>query len=170
MESSRAGNASEKLDAAAIIDGEDLGEDVIQALNERRSCAKVGFEMQGIKAQSTFIGNIKTDTLNARKKFDVGITKEVNGLHRIANHEAGAAFGLRPRGDEATEQIVLAAAGVLKFVNEQVVDAVSNRESGVRWLAVFILEHAESNLCDFNKVDHACFRKDDAEISCGPAK
>ena len=65
---------------------------------------------------------------------------------------------------------MLAAAGVLEFVNEQVADAVSNRESGVRWLVIFVFEHAESNLCDFDKVDHACFRKGDAKMSGGPAK
>ena len=92
-----------KFDAAAVVNGEDLGEDVIQTLNERRSSAKVGSEMHGIEAQRRFIGNIKADILYARKKFGVGIPKEINGLHRVANHKASTAFGLWPRGDEAAE-------------------------------------------------------------------
>ena len=159
-----------KFDAASVVHGEDLGEDFIQALNERRRSAKVGCEMHGIEAQRRFVGDIEPDVFDARKEFGVGATKEIDGLHRIANHEAGAAFGLGPRGNQAAEQLVLAAAGVLEFVNEQMADAVGNGHGGFRWLVIFAAEHAEGNLRDLDEVDHACLSKSDAQISGGPAK
>ena len=66
--------------------------------------------------------------------------------------------------------MVLAAAGVLEFVHEQMADAVGNGECGFRGLAVFVSEHAEGNLRDLDEVDRACSGKGDAEIGGGLAK
>ena len=65
---------------------------------------------------------------------------------------------------------MLAAAGVLKFVDEQVVDAVGNREGGVGGLALGGLEDAECGLRDLGVVDRAGLGKDNVEFGCGAAK
>ena len=130
--SSRAGNALSKFDATAVVHGENLGEDFIQALNQRRRSAKVGCEMHGIEAQRQFVGDVKPDVFHARKQFGIGIAKEIDGLHGIADHEAGAAFGLGPGGNQAGEQLVLAAAGVLEFVNQQMADARRQQRGRLR--------------------------------------
>jgi len=65
---------------------------------------------------------------------------------------------------------VLAAAGVLELVDEDVVDAVGDGESGVRGLAVGALEDVEGDLGDFDVVDGAGFSEDDAELAGGVAE
>ena len=104
------------------------------------------------------------------EEFGIGIAEEVDGLHGVADDETTAAFALGPGGDEAAEEFVLAAAGVLKLVDEQVVDAVGDGEGGVGGLAVGALEDVEGDLRDFNVVDCAGFGKDDAELAGGVAE
>ena len=65
---------------------------------------------------------------------------------------------------------MLAAAGVLKLVDEDVMDAVGDGEGGVGGLAVGALEDVEGDLGDFNVVDGAGFSKDDAELAGGVAE
>ena len=52
-----------------------------------------------------------------------------------------------------SEQLMLAAAGVLELVNQQVVDAVGNGQRGVARIFVLVLQHAPSNLRHFDVVD-----------------
>ncbi len=116
------------LYAAAIFLSEDLSEYLIDARDQRVRAAEIGGEMDGIKKQREVAGNFKPQLLGARKKLGVGIAKEVDGLHGVADDEAGAALALGPGCDEMREQLMLAAAGVLEFVDQQVTNAVGNSE------------------------------------------
>ncbi len=122
--------------------------------------AEVGREGDEVEEQRFGVGNLKANGLDARKELGVGVAEEVDGLHGVADHEAGAARALGPGGDEAGEQLVLAAAGVLKLVDEQVADAVGDGERGVGGQAVFAAEHALGDLRDLGEVDRAGFGKD----------
>ena len=62
---------------------------------------------------------------------------------------------------------MLAAAGVLELVDQQVADTVGDSERGVAGKAVFGLEHALRDLRDLNEVHCAGFGKDD--LSCAAA-
>ena len=44
------------------------------------------------------------------------------------------------------EQLVLAAAGVLKLVDEQMANAVGNGHRGIGWESVFAFQHIQRNL------------------------
>jgi hypothetical protein len=56
---------------------------------------------------------------------------------------------------------VLAAAGVLELVHQQVADAVGDGHGGVGGQAVCAFQHALGDLRDFNEVHRAGFGKDD---------
>jgi len=84
--------------------------------------------------------DFETGFPDAGEELGVCVAEEVNGLHGVADNETTAAFALRPGGDEAAEEFVLAAAGVLKLVDEDVVDAVGDGKSGVGGQAVGTLE------------------------------
>ena len=120
------GQRLSKCNAAAVIDGEDLGENVIHTINERRRGAEVSLELHGFESQRKFARNFKADLLHARKKFCIGVAEEVDGLHGVADDEAGAAFALGPGCNKVRQQLMLAAAGVLKFVDEQVANAIGD--------------------------------------------
>ena len=69
-----------------------------------------------------------------------------------------------PGGDEAGEQLVLAAAGVLEFVDQQVADAVGDGERGVGGQAVVALGGLLGDLRHFNEVHGAGFGKDNSAV------
>ena len=121
------GQRLSECDAAAVIDGEDLGKHLVDAIDQLRRGAEVSLELHGFESQRKFARNFKADLFHARKKFCIGIAEKVDGLHGVADDEAGAAFALGPGCDKVREQLMLAAAGVLKFVDEQVANAVGRR-------------------------------------------
>ncbi len=84
-------------DAAAIIDGKDLGEGIIDAFDQRGRAAEVRLELNGIEEQRKVVGNLEADLLNARKELGIGVAEEVDGLHGVADDETGAALALRAR-------------------------------------------------------------------------
>ena len=65
---------------------------------------------------------------------------------------------------------MLAAAGVLELVDEQVANAVGDGQSGVGGLAVFATENALGDLGDFDEVDLGGLGKDDLELRGGVAQ
>ena len=65
---------------------------------------------------------------------------------------------------------MLAAAGVLEFVDQQVVDAVGDGDGGVGGEAVVASENALGDLCDLDEIDGAGFGKDDLELGGGVAQ
>jgi len=64
------------------------------------------------------VGNSRPTLRTRGEQFGIGIAEEVDGLHGIADDEDCAAFRLGPRGHERTDQLVLAAAGVLKLIQQ----------------------------------------------------
>ena len=56
-------------------------------------------------------------------------------------------------------EFVLASAGVLEFVNEQVANVVGNDECGVGGHLVFSKEDVPGDLRDFDKVNCTGFRE-----------
>jgi hypothetical protein len=74
-------------------------------------------------------------------------------------------FALGPGGDEAGEQLVLAAAGVLKLVDQQVADAVGDGQRRVGGQAVFASEHALGDLRDLGEVHGAGLGKGDLQLA-----
>ena len=65
---------------------------------------------------------------------------------------------------------MLAATGVLKFVNEQVADVIGDGERRVGGKLIFAAEDFPGNLRDFNEVDGTCFREDGFQLASGMAQ
>ncbi len=134
-ESSRAGSASANSMPLPSSTAKTLAKRVIDAIDQRRRGAEVSLEMHGFESQRKFAGNFKADLLDARKKLGIGIAEEVDGLHGIADDEAGAPLALGPGSDKVREQLMLAAAGVLKLVDQQMANAVGDGDRSVSWAA-----------------------------------
>ena len=66
---------------------------------------------------------------------------------------------------EAREQLVLAAAGVLEFVDQQVADAVGDSLRCVSRKPVFALENMLRNLRHFDVIRCAGFSKHDLQLA-----
>jgi len=92
------------------------------------------------------IGKLESEVADAGEKFGVGVAEEVDGLHGVADGKAGAVGPVGPGSDEVGEELMLATAGVLKLVDEEVTDAVSDGEGGVRGKAVGTAEDAQGDL------------------------
>ena len=115
-------------------------------------------------------GTSRPSCFDARKQFGVGVAEDVDGLHGVADDEAGAALALGPGGDEAPKQFVLTAARVLEFVDQQVANAVGDGLRGVDWKFVFAFEHAERDLRDLSEVSSGRLGEDDAEFGGSAAQ
>ncbi len=75
-----------------------------------------------------------------------------------------------PGADEGGEKLVLAAAGVLKLVDQQVANAVAEGKGGFGRQAVVAFECALGDLCDFNEVHPRSLGEDDLELGGGVAE
>ena len=70
----------------------------------RRRGAEVCRQMDWIELEWQIVAGIsRPSTLYARKKLGIGVAEKIDGLHGIADDEAGAAFALGPRSDEAAQ-------------------------------------------------------------------
>ena len=108
------------------------------------------------------VGQFKTELPHAGEELGIGIAEEVDGLHGVADDKEGAAGSARAmRQTRLASKLVLAAAGVLKFVDEQMTDAVGDRQSARRWADRLRRAGRLRNLRDLNEVDCAGFGEDD---------
>ena len=126
--------------------------------------------MDRIEVERQVVGDLKAELLDTRKQLCIGVAEEVNGLHGVADDKAGAALALRPCGDEMREQLVLAAARVLKFVDEQMANAVGDGLRGVGGKPVVASEYVERDLRDLDEVGGRGFREDDLQFAGGMAQ
>ena len=65
---------------------------------------------------------------------------------------------------------MLAAAGVLKFVDQQMADSVGDGLRGIDGKFIFAFEHVERDLRDLGKVGRGGLGKDDAKLGSGAAQ
>jgi hypothetical protein len=123
-------------------------------------------EKEWVRMRGIRIGNLKANCFHAREKLSVGIAKKVDGLHGVADGEAGAASALGPRSDNAGQQPVLSPACVLELVYQQVTNTIGNGERSIGRQAIFAGEHALGNLRNFNKVRRASLGKHHLQLGC----
>ena len=66
------------------------------------------------------------DAFMARTQIqtDFGLTEPIDRLHGVAHHEQRAAIVGLPTGGELGQQFMLAHRGVLKFVHQQMTNAI----------------------------------------------
>ena len=69
------------------------------------------------------------------------------------------------------EQLVLAAAGVLEFVDQQVADAVGRQRARLRWAGrLRLCSTLERDLRDLDEVHRASLGEDDVQLAGGVAQ
>ncbi len=101
-----------------------------------------------------------------QKQRHLGLAETVDGLHRVAHDEERAAVALFPARGELREQLVLRHGGVLELVDEDVVDAVVEREHEIRG-AVLGLEGAKRALGDLDEIGLPVRGEADLELTHG---
>ena len=131
-------------DAAAVVCAKICAKISLSRVDERLDGAEVRGQRDRVEEERYVVLDFEAGFADAREELGVGVAEKVNGLHRIADDEATAAFALGPRDDEAAEEFVLAAAGVLKLVDEEVANAIGDGERGVGGLAVGSAEDARA--------------------------
>src|SRR6185437_6171656 len=141
-----------ELDAAAVALREHQAEETIKLGDQRRGGAEVSRELHAVKEERLRIVRAQARHLYARKQLSVGIAEKINGLHRVADDEAGAVLAIGPGSDERREQLVLAAAGVLKFIHQQVAYVVYRRERRFDGQAVVGAKNRISGLRYFDEI------------------
>ena len=164
-----------ELDAAAVVRGEDGGEGAVELFDQRGDGTEVGGERDEVEGEGGWVGDLRagefeTDFFDAGEELGVGVAKEVDGLHGVADEEEGAASTVGPGAEDAGEELVLAAAGVLELVDEEVMDTVGDGDGGVGGKPVFAAEDALGDLGDLNEIDGGGFSEDDFELGGGVAE
>ena len=85
-------------------------------------------------------------------KADLGLTESVDRLHRVTDCEKRAPVTVLPAGGQCFQQAILAAGGVLEFVDQQVLQAVVEGQRKVGG----VLRTAQRSACahlDLGEVD-----------------
>ena len=159
-----------KVNAAAVGDREDLCKDLVEPLDQGRSGAEVGRQGDEVEQKRFVLREFKANRSHAREELGLGLAEEVDGLHGVADRKTTAALAFGPGGDQVGEHLMLAAARVLKLVDQQVADAFGDGEGGVGGKAIVAFEHALSDLRHFNEVHRAGLGKDDLELGGGVAE
>ncbi len=131
---------------------------------------KFAVKLYGIERESFFLAEFKSSLLHAAEKFGLGIAEKVDGLHRVADDKDGAAGTIGPCRDQRGDEFVLAAAGVLELVDQQVADAIGNDERGFGGQLVFAAEDVPGDLRDFNEVNGASFSEHGLQFASGMAE
>ena len=90
----RNGSAEEKSDSTAVICGKNFNKNLIVFLYQIRHCPEVGRE--GDKVRAAVLCAISSRGFDAREELGVGVAEEVDGLHGVADDEAGAAGTFGP--------------------------------------------------------------------------
>ena len=156
--------------AAAVVGCKNLRKRVVDLLNERSGGTEVGSKNRGFETQWLIVRDLKAETLDTRKELCIGVAEEVNGLHGIADDETRAARTIGPGSDQMREELMLAAARVLKFINQQMASAFGGCKRGVDRRVAFAFEDIERDLRDLNVIGGCGFCKNDAQFACGMAK
>ena len=123
-----------------------------------------------MEGKGFLLAEFKSSFLYTAKELGLGVAEEVDGLHRIADDEDGATGAIFPCLDERGDELMLAAASVLEFVDKQMANVIGNDECGVRWQLVLGEQDVSGDLCDFDEVDGTGFRKDGLQFARGMAE
>ncbi len=114
------------------VGGTEGAEHLVDGLGEAGVGAEVDGELHGMAADAAAVGVEGGDAAIADlgEELDVGLAKHIDGLHGVADQEDGAIFagvgGVGPGGEECGDELVLAARGVLEFVDEEVTDVAGD--------------------------------------------
>ena len=121
-----------EADAAVVVLGKCCLKRAVERGHQLGRGAEVRSEADDREARgSSPSDNSRPSGLHAREQLGIGIAEKVDGLHGVADDEKGAAGGFGPCGDQRGDELVLAAAGVLKFIDEEMANAVGDGECSV---------------------------------------
>ena len=158
------GQRIRKRYTASVARCKDLSKGIVQPLDQRWNGPEIRRQWNEIQRKGLGIGNFQPHFFHTGKQFRVGIAEKIDGLHGIPDQKAGAAHAVGPGGDQAGEQLVLAAAGVLKLVDKEVMDSVGDSDGGVSGGSVFGLEDALRDLGYLDEVDLRSLGKHHLEL------
>ncbi len=101
--------------------GKELGEVVIEGLDEGGLGAEVGGEMEGGEGEGVGCGGEAAGVHGVDEALDAGLAEEVDGLLGVADEEDGLAVAVPALGEEL-EELVLRGGGVLHLVDEKMLE------------------------------------------------
>jgi hypothetical protein len=162
----RAGWGEGHLVFLSCAGSENLGEDLVQSLDQSGMRAKISLQLQRCQLHSrrSFSEPV---TLGSFKKLHFSLAKHVDRLHRIAYQEAAASTrGLPPAGNQG-EQFVLATRGILKLVHQQMRPAGGNIGGQFARLALVVAQDLLRGQTQFDKVHHPTLGENQAQLRDG---
>ncbi len=111
-----------------VFGRQNSGKCFVHPLDNFRARAEVDAQRQGLKSK-------RADALRARlkKQIDIGLAESINRLHWIANQEKRAPIARFPSGGQLFEQLKLRVRRVLKFVDQDVLDALAHCQGQIGW-------------------------------------
>src|SRR6476646_357931 len=107
-------------------------------MDKRGFGSEICSQLEGVENEWLIVCQLEAAISHASEQFGVRISKRVNGLHRITNHEDAATNLIGPRSYEGGEKLMLAPAGVLEFVDQEVANVIGGGECGLRGIFVFV--------------------------------
>ena len=100
------------------------------------------------------------------EELDLRLAEQIDGLHGIANEEAGAMLAGIPGGKERGDQFVLAARSVLELIDEEMAEVAGNVDDALRRF----LENEERGEVQLGEVHFVVLGEDNVELGNGLAQ
>ena len=116
-------------------------------------------ELHRIAAQ-TMAGRPYAVRPDLRKQLDFGLAKHIDGLHRVADQENRAAFARIPCRKQRRDQLMLAARGVLKFIDEKMAHVAGDVQHALRGMR----EHIDCGERKLGEVDAILLRENNFQL------
>ena len=106
---------------------------LVEPIHQRRRGAEVDGQLQRPQAHG-----VDARILGLLEQAHIGVAEAVDGLHGVADGEDAGVLLAGPALDQQLQQLELGAGGVLKFVDQDVADAVVQGQSQFRGCAVLL--------------------------------
>ncbi len=109
-----------------VFGRQNSGKSLVHPLNNFRARAEIDAQRQRFQPQGADAPYSRLE-----KQTNIGLPESINRLHRIAHQEKCAPIAGVPSGGQHFEQLKLRVGRVLKFVHQDVLDAVTHCEGQV---------------------------------------
>jgi hypothetical protein len=143
-----------------VVDrGEHAGEGVVEPRDQPGTRPEVGLQAQRFERHAA-----EHATRGLEEQRHLGLAKAVDRLHRVTDQEQRAAVSRRPSLGEVLEEFALQVGGVLELVDQQVPDAVVERQREVGWVTVGVDQRGDRSLPDLGEVDPPLAGEDQLQV------
>ena len=150
--------------AHVIVRGKDLREQPVAEIDEWRPRTEIAGQAQRLESHRP-----DAEVARTQKEADLRLAELVDRLHRVADHEQGAAVPGCPVRDECREKVELRDRRILEFVDEDVPQLLARADREISGGTLF-RERRAGRARDIHMIHATCLREREVQVSRRPGE